>query len=202
MRISKTGNLTLILLILTPLSYVSPQVITNEQVVIEAARMGVEGNFKSSKFTSIGIEVSESEISGPVASGLTEGFRNLGINVVGNGKADSAVQHIDCDILGFEFKYQSGDSRGFLRKRKIKRGFKAVLKLTLLSARDSSVSEIKDINISYEDQIDSKLADLVKSRNIPALDPPFPSSGFKKIAEPVIVTAAVGALIYLFFANR
>jgi hypothetical protein len=185
-----------------PLSLVSSQVITNEQVVIEAGRSGVVDNSTALKFTDIVVEVSESEISRPVEIGLTEGFESLGINVVGNDRADSALQYVKCDILGFEFKYENGDSRGFLRKRMIRREFRAVLKLTFSDARNKSVSEIKDMNISYEDQINPALANLVKSRKISALAPPFPSSGMKKVVEPVIVTAAAGVLIYLFFANR
>lgn len=202
MRIAGIYNLLLITLILLPLSTVWPQVITNEQAVIGAARSGVEENFKSSRFASLAIDVLESEISRPVSIGLTEGFSSLGIDVVGNATADSALQYLECDVLGFEFKYENGDSRGFLRKRMLRRKFKAVIKMTFSDSRERSVSETRDINISYEDQINPALAELVKSRNIAALDPAFPSSGMKKIAEPIIVTAAVGALIYLFFANR
>lgn len=202
MRIAGITNLLLTTLILLLPSTVSPQVITNEQVVIGAARSGVEENYKSTRFASLAIDVAESEISRPVAIGLSEGFSQLGIDVVGNGTADSALQYLECDILGFEFKYENGDSRGFLRKRMLRRKFQAVIKMTFSDGPERSASETRDINISYEDQINPELAELVKSRNIAALDPAFPTSGMKKIAEPVIVTAAVGALIYLFFANR
>jgi len=202
LRTAGIYKLLFIALILLPLSTVRPQVVTNEQVVIGATKSGVEENFKSRQFASLAIDVLESEISRPVAIGLSEGFSRLGIDVVGNATADSALQNLECDILGFEFKYENGDSRGFLRKRMLRRKFNAVIKMTFSDSRGRSVSEIKDLNISYEDQINPELAELVKSRNIAALDPPFPSSGMKKFAEPVIVTAAVGALIYLFFANR
>jgi hypothetical protein len=177
-------------------------VVTNEQVVVRAARIGVENNFKSPEFGNIRIEVLDDEISRPIAIGLTEGFEILGVNVVGNDRVDNGVQDVECDVLGFEFKYENGDPRGFLRKRLIRRKFMAMLKLTFSSRHDKSIIEIRDITLSYEDQIDPELADLVKSRKIPALDPPFPTSGLKKVAEPVIVTAAVGVLVYLFFANR
>lgn len=202
MKKIKICSLFIIIISSLPLSTVSSQVITNEQAVIEACRNGVTDSSTTFEFTDIIIEVSESEISRPVEIGLTEGFKSLGINVVGNDRSDSALQYVKCDILGFEFKYKNGDSRGFLRKRMIRREFKAVLKLTFSNLRDKSVSEIRDFDISYEDQINPALANLIKSRTIPALDPPFPSSGMKRIAEPVIVTAAAGALIYLFFANR
>ncbi len=184
------------------LAPVEAQVVTNEQVVARATREGIESNFQSLEPGSISIKVLEDEISRPVAIGLSEGFKNLQISVVGNDGASDDVQNVECDVLGFEFRYENGDPRGFLRKRMIRRKFMAVLKLTFSNLRDNSISEIRDITISYEDQINPEWGDLVKSRKIPALDPPFPSSGLKKVVEPVIVTAAVGALIYLFFANR
>ncbi len=178
------------------------QIITNEQVVATAAREAVESNFQSLESGNIRIEVLDDEISRPVAIGLKEGFENLGFEVFANDAPSINVQYVECDVLGFEFKYENGDSRGFLRKRMIRRKFMAALKLTFSDKQDKSISEIKDITLSYEDQINPKWGDLVKSRKIAELDPPFPSSGMIKIAEPVIVTAAVGALIYLFFANR
>jgi len=191
----------LFLLLLWP-THIKAQVVTNEQVVVMAARIGVENNFKSPKFEIVSIEVLEDEISRPIAIGLSEGFENLGVNVVGNDRVVNSVQNVECDVLGFEFKYENGDPRGFLRKRMLRRKFMAILKLTFSNRQNKSISEIRDITISYEDQIDPELADLVKSRKIPALDPPFPSTGLKKVVEPVVVTAAVGVLVYLFFANR
>lgn len=180
----------------------SAEVITNEEVVIEAARMGIENYFTSPQFRSISLEVLEGEISRPIAAGIAEGFKNLGVNVVGNDKADSSVQYAECDVLGFDFEYGNGDSRGFLRKRMIKRDFEARLKFTLYTAGPGSISEIKDISLNYQDQINPDMINLVKSRTIASLDPPLPSSGMKKFIEPVIVTATVGALVFLFFANR
>jgi hypothetical protein len=180
----------------------SAQVITNEEVIIYAARSGIENNFGHPDFKSINIRVLEGEISRPVAAGIAEGFRNIGVNVIGNDYADSAVQYAECDVLGFDFAYGNGDSRGFLRKRMIKREFTAKLKFTLYDAGRRLISEIKDVSLKYEDQINPGLANLVKSRTIEALDPPSPSSGMKKFIEPVIVTATIGGLVFLFFANR
>jgi hypothetical protein len=178
------------------------QVITNEQAVANAAREGVLTNFQDLKPGNINIRVLDNDITRPVAIGLSEGFEGLGFVVFGNDESLNNVQYLECDILGFEFKYENGDSRGFLRKRMIRRKFIAALKLTFMKAEDKHISGIKDITISFEDQINPEWGDLVKSRKIPALDPPFPSSGLVRVVEPVIVTSAVGALVYLFFANR
>ncbi|UCC80156.1 MAG: hypothetical protein JSW64_02000 [Candidatus Zixiibacteriota bacterium] len=178
------------------------QILTNEQVVATAAREAVESNFQSMGSGNISIDVLDDEISRPIAIGLKEGFENLGFDVFANDAPSIDVQYVECDVHGFEFKYENGDSRGFLKKRMIRRKFLAALKLTFSDTQDRSISEIKDITLSYEDQINPEWRDLVKSRKIAELDPASPSSGMIKIAEPVIVTAAVGALIYLFFANR
>jgi hypothetical protein len=184
------------------LSAVNSEVITNEQAVVRAAREGVENNFQALDSGALSIDVVDDEISRPVEIGLAEGFENLGLHIVRNDDGPEEVQGVVCDVLGFEFKYENGESRGFLRKRKIKREFTAVLKLTFTNTVEKSIEGSRDITISFEDQINPEWADLVKSRKIPELDPPLPSSGLKQVAEPVIVTAAVGALIYLFFANR
>ncbi len=203
MRMSGRFNFIYLIIALAIFTFpASAQIISNEQAVILAARAGVDENFNNGAFEAVKIEVGESEISRPVAIGLAEGFENININVVGNAPADSSVKKIECDILGFDFKYENGDSRGFLQRRMIKRKFTAFLKVTVIDPEIMSVSEIKDITINYEDQINPELADLVKSRTIHALAPRFPSSGYKRVVEPVIVTGAVGSLIYLFFANR
>ena len=190
------------LIILSAFVITEGQVVTNEQVVIEASRKCVEENLVSAISGFVVIEVAENEISRPVEIGLSEGLEKLGVNVIGNDTASEDVQKIECDILGFDFKYKKGSSRGFLRKRMIRREFTAAIKLTFSNARNGSVSRFEDLTLQYEDQLSPDLIDLVKSRNIPALDPSPPSSNLKQFVEPVVVTAAVGALIYLFFANR
>lgn len=181
---------------------VDAQIISNEQAVILAAKSGIETAFSNDNFKAVQIKVAENEISRPVAIGIAEGFDLLNITVVGNDGAESDVKRIECDILGFDFKYLNGGSRGFLRSKMLKRKFTAFLKITIIDSDMMSVSVIKDITINYEDQIDPELSDLVKSRTIHALSPSFPSSGLKRIIEPVIITAAIGSMTYLFFANR
>ena len=190
----------IIILILFGVS-ASAEVITNEEVVIDAAADGVASNFADPGFKTVSIVVSDGDISDLVGTGLAEGFENIGVNVVGNDQPDSAVQYAECDVLGFDFRYRHGDSRGFLRKRMIKREFSARLKFTLYDSR-RSISEIRDMSLNYVDQIDPGLIDLVKSRSIEELDPPVPSSGMQRFIEPIVVTATVGGLVFLFFANR
>ena len=201
MKIRKTARF-IPFIILFAFVIAEGQVVTNEQAVIEASRKCVEENLVSAISGFAVVKVAENEISHPVEIGLTEGFEKLGINVIGNDTASGDVQQIECNILGFDFKYKKGSSRGFLRKKMIKREFTAAIKLTFSNTRNRSVSRFEDLTLHYEDQLSPDLIDLVKSRNIPALDPSPPSSNLKQFVEPVVVTAAVGALIYLFFANR
>jgi len=198
-------NRNIICLFILPLIFAfraDAQVISNEQAVILAASSGIESAFSKVNFKAVKIKVGENEISRPVAIGLSEGFDLLNVDVVGNDGAESDVKRIECDILGFDFKYVNGDSRGFLRSKMLKRKFKAFLKITIIDSDMMSVSKIKDLTIEYEDQINPELSDLVKSRTIHALSPSFPPSGLKRIIEPLIVTAAIGSMTYLFFANR
>ena len=84
----------------------------------------------------------------------------------------------------------------------IKREFASRLSITIIKSYEGRISSFEDIAVNYVDNIDPRFSDLVKSRDIPELAPDLPGSGWTKIAEPVVVTAAIGGLVYLFFANR
>lgn len=177
-------------------------VLTNEQIVSFAVKNAVEEEFAGVSYNSVQIQQKNSYISKPIMNGIIEAFKNIGVSVYVNSNNNSNSPLITYDIQGFSFRYLKGDSRGFLRNRMIKRNFNSHIKLIVEDARNGHIYEMKDIDINYSDQVDPKFADLIKSRNIPELSPNYPVSNFKRIVEPVVVTAAIGSLVYLFFANR
>lgn len=173
---------------------------TNEQVVIKAVSDAALKSGFFSGLSDVRIKTADTGISRPISSGLIESMRSAGISVrADDADAEVAVVY---DVLGFDFDYKRGGSRGFLRNPKIRRVFDARIRITSTSLMDGSILGVGDIEASYEDQIEPRFAELVKSPDIPELAPDLPGSGWAKIIEPVVVTAAVGGLVYLFFANR
>lgn len=181
-------------------SIAQKRIATNEQVVIESFR---EAALKSNCCADIGsmrLDVAESGLERPISSGLIEAFRSRGIAVV-SGAGESSVK-IGYNILGFDFAYKKGKSRGFMRKPMIKRVLEARIRMTVTRLMDGVIVGQEDIFAGYNGEIDPEAVNFVKSVDIPALAPNPPGSGWARIVEPIVVTAAVGGLVYLFFANR
>jgi hypothetical protein len=171
-------------------------------VVIESVRESIEDAMKNHKLDRIQMNMASSGIHRPVSSGIAEGLRSLGLEVFTGGKSGQSINNLSYDILGFDFDYGKGASRGFLRKPMIKREFAARLRITVSRSFEGTILSFDDIAVSYIDSIDPIYKDLVRSRDIPELAPELPGSRWTKIIEPVVVTAAIGGIVYLFFANR
>lgn len=178
------------------------QVLTNEQVVISAVREAAEKTMRDNGLDKIQIDMAKSGINRPISYGIADALRSLGVEVFAGGLSEEPINDLKYDVLGFDFDYRKGGSRGFLRKPMIKREFAARLRITISKSNAGRISSFEDIVVSYIDNIDPKFSDLVKSRDIPELAPDLPGSGWTKIVEPVVVTAAIGGIVYLFFANR
>ncbi len=178
------------------------QVLTNEQVVISAVREAAEKTMRDNGLDKIQMNMAKSGINRPISYGIADALRSLGVEVYAGGLSEEPVNNLKYDVLGFDFDYGKGVSRGFLRKPMIKREFAARLRITISKSNEGRISSFEDIAVSYIDNIDPRFSDLVKSRDIPELAPDLPGSGWTKIVEPVVVTAAIGGIVYLFFANR
>ncbi len=203
MKISINLIAALVSVVIWPIAASAQKMIlTNEQVVISSVREAAERTMRGQKFDRIQLTIAKSGIDRPVSNGIAEALRSLGAEVFVDAIAGESTNNLTYDVLGFDFDYEKGTSRGFLRKPMIKREFAARLRITMSRSVEGSILGFEEIAVSYVDNIDPRFADLVKSRDIPELAPDLPSSGWTKIAEPVIVTAAIGGLVYLFFANR
>jgi len=175
---------------------------TNEEVVISSVREAAEKTMRGYGLDKIQMNIAESGIDRPISNGIAEALGSLGVKVFAGGISGESTNSLNYDVLGFDFDYGKGASRGFLRKRMIKREFAARLRITISKSIEGPILSFEDVAVSYVDNIDPRFANLVKSRDIPELAPDLPGSGWTKIAEPVVVTAAIGGLVYLFFANR
>ncbi len=195
--------LAAITMIVWPISISAQKLIpTNEEVVISSVREAAEKTLRSHRLDKIQMDMAESGIDRPISNGIAEALRSLGVEVFAGGGSGESMNSLSYDVLGFDFDYGKGASRGFLRKPMIKREFAARLRITISKSIEGAILSLDDIGVSYVDDIEPRFADLVKSRDIPELAPDISGSNWTKIVEPVVVTAAVGGLVYLFFANR
>lgn len=175
---------------------------TNEQVVISSVREAVIESLKTESYRSMVLSLAEKGIERPVSNGIAEALRGLGVEVLGDGSGDDEVEKLAYDILGFDFSYEGGKSRGFLRKPMIRREFAAQIRIAVKAPPRDRIVYLNEIGVKYDDSIAPEFVDLARSRDIPELAPDPPGSGWIRFVEPAIVTGAVGALVYLFFANR
>jgi len=183
------------------ISYSQNEVLTNEEIVIKAVSQSVADNIADFSPGSIFINDDSVGIKRPVSKGIIDASSNNGFKVFINN--NQTVDYIAAyDILGFDFNYKNGNSRGFLKQSMVKRNLNALLKLTLKNRGSGEIKYSNDIAVKYEDEIDPDYLDYVASINIRELSPVKPASFVKRFAEPVIVTTAIGALVFLFFANR
>jgi hypothetical protein len=178
------------------------QIPTNEEVVISSVRAAVEEAMRGQGLDRIQMDMAKFGIDGPISNGIADALRSLGIQVFAGGANSVASNSLDYDLLGFDFDYRKGTSRGFFKKPMIRREFEARLRITVTESLKGSISSFEDVAVSYADDIDPRFANLVKSREIPELAPALPGWGWTKVVEPVVVTAAIGGIVYLFFANR
>ena len=175
---------------------------TNEQLVISSVRQAVMESLRTETYHRVGITLARTGIERAVSNGIAEALRDLGVEVLTDSSGNDDAETLDYDILGFDFTYERGKSRGFLRKPMIKRRFAAQLRIAIKEPPRDRIEYLNEIEVKFEDNIVPGYAGLARSRDIPELAPDPPGSGWVRFAEPVIVTGAVGALVYLFFANR
>jgi hypothetical protein len=175
---------------------------TNEQIVISSVQEAVIESLRTETFGRMVIPLAQSGIERPVSVGIAGALRDMGVEVLADGAGGDSAKRLSYDVLGFDFSYRRGDSRGFLRKPMIKREFAAQLRITVKAPPNGRIVFLNEIGVEYNDNIAPGFVELARSRDIPELAPDPPGSGWIRFVEPAIVTGAVGALVYLFFANR
>lgn len=180
---------------------VAGQVPTNEQFVTDAVYKAA-----SQLLDSLSLE------TGSFSIGQMDGIDELAVNGIrlaclghgwsnpdGETDPQDRLYMVNISFSALNFAYKKGKSRGFLKKSFIKRDFNGQVLIKIIKPGYSYVG-FRDISDS--DSIAPDQANYVASLRYNQLSPSLPGAGLKRILEPVTVTAAAGALIYLFFANR
>jgi len=133
-----------------------------------------------------------------IAEGLRDKYRQVFIDSI----PDDHYLGLTYGILGTDFKYSKGSSRGMFKSRRIKREFRLQLRINIKGSLDNAVLDSYDIPVNYRDEIEPSMQDYVRSRKLEELAPKDPGSGWSRYVEPALVISTVGVLVYLFFANR
>jgi hypothetical protein len=175
---------------------------TNEEVVVSAVKDQVEKNFGSDSVPALLVISGEKELELLVGGGIADAMRDKYPQVLLSSAPAPNADNLTFNIEGFDFSFHKGASRGFLKTHKINRRLQEQLRITIRNGIDGQVREMKELSISYSDTIDPAWAKYVSSPNIVELSPSAPVSSWSRYVEPGLVIAAVGALVYLFFANR
>lgn len=178
------------------------QPISNEQLVISSIKQAIVTEYPQAPGPMIQVMMGSGSLDSLIADGIADGLQARSAQVLLDGPRDAAWQGLRFDLLGFDFNYKKGDSRGFLRSRKIKRELNCQLRIITMNAVSGGLDDSRLLTVDFTDQIEPGMVRLVRSRAIPELAPDSPGSGWSKYLEPAVVVGSVGALVYLFFANR
>lgn len=203
MPINKSSLLlpaTIFLLLSGP--FAAGQTLSNERVVISAVRSAVDGGLSGDSTAAVRVVSDEEGLRGIFATGIAEGIMNKFSRVMIAPSPDTNSLNLFFEIYGFDFDYGKGGSRGFLRARRIRRQLGCELSITMKSGVDGTLLDIKRLAVSYGDEVEPSSVRVINSRHIPELAPEAPGSGWSRYAEPSLVIATVGVLVYMFFANR
>lgn len=105
-------------------------------------------------------------------------------------------------LTELEVSYPRAERENFLGKKFIVRQGKVAAFFYLVNATSGEVLwQNRGENVKF-DKIGADDLKKVENGNFSFLSGELPSGATKKYVEPAIVTAVVGGLIYLFFANR
>lgn len=179
-------------------SFASPA--SNEQILINSTAAKVESSFSEVMTGGLSIVTDTTGLGGLISAGIAEGLKGRYDTILLAAGPVTIGPNLYFDLLGFNLDYKKGASRGFLRGRKIRREMLCELRINI---RDGGLlRDARNVTVYYNDEIERADIRFVNSRDIPALAPEPPGSSWSRYAEPALVVGSVGALVYLFFANR
>jgi hypothetical protein len=175
---------------------------TNEQLVVSAVKEEIDKSLSKDSASVLMVISGKKELEVLIGGAIADAMRSKYPQVLMDSTPSPNADNLTFDIQGFDFSFHKGASRGFLKAHKIRRQLQAQLRITISSGLDRQLRDMKDIEFYRSDTIEPVWAKYVSSRNIAELSPQAPASSWSRFVEPTLVIAAVGALVYLFFANR
>ncbi len=135
-----------------------------------------------------------------IIDGVKSGAISAGLKVMSvDNQFNTGFYYANVTLSSFDFSYENGDSRGFLKQSYIRRDLSGQM---LVNITNDDFNYLGYRNFSGSDQVSPDMVNYISSVRYNQLAPDPPGDGFKKYLEPLAVTATVGGLIYLFFINR
>ena len=127
------------------------------------------------------------------------------VSLIGN--FDSVSVHPDSRnlfyrIIDLKLEYPEIKSRGFLKETLVTRKAYLNLSFQLTEGNGGKIIWSKREVKEYSDVIKKGMFKILNNPAYPFLSPSLPESSLSKYLEAALVTAVVGGLVYLFFANR
>lgn len=176
--------------------------VSNEQVVIMATAHNIDSAFTRVMPQEMNIVADSGGMNSLISFGIAEGLRGKYDRITISRAPDTSASNLDFDLLGFAMDYGLGSSRGFLKGRRIRRELRCELRINIRDGKGGALREARSLAITHVDEIERSDIGFVNSRDISELAPQAPESSWSRYAEPSLVVASVGVLVYLFFANR
>lgn len=191
-----------LILIVAFVSIAFSQPLSNEQIVISSVKVAVSNAVTGDSNYTLQVAVKAGEIERLVGDGIYDALVEKYRKPVYLTPLDSQMVTVNYDVQGIDFSYKKGASRGLLKGHKIARDFRCQLRINIQRGSSLESRDYHDIAVKFHDEIEPSDLNFVNSRRIPELAPAAPGSGWSRFAEPALVIASVGTLVYLFFANR
>jgi len=128
-------------------------------------------------------------------------LRKKGEVGIGKEKIKEEDLSLSFRVIKLSLEYPEIKRKKFLGKSWVRREAQILLSFKLSDHQGevlwSKKGEGKDSDLVKMDQIAA-----LNNKHYTFLSPEVPESSWGKLVEPAVVTAVVGALVYLFFANR
>jgi hypothetical protein len=105
-------------------------------------------------------------------------------------------------IIDLKLDYPEAYRKGFLKEKLVTR--RAVINLSLREEEPTTgkVIWLKRGRLEKTDVVRKSVIKSLNNQSYPFLSPSLPGDPLNKYLEPALLTAVVGGVIYLFFANR
>jgi len=139
-------------------------------------------------------ELSSFLISSGYSVSLSRNFDSVSV--------DPESRNLFYRIIDLKLEYPEIKSRGFLKEKSVTRKAHLNLSFQLTEGNRGKIIWNKRGVKEYSDVIKKGMFKKLNNPAYPFLSPSLPESSLSKYLEPALVTAVVGGLVYLFFANR
>ncbi len=140
---------------------------------------------------------------------LTEKLTHMGLSVHVTAEGDtlsdptvSSAPVLEYSVLDLKVTYPSGGRRYYFGRKELRRLVWVDIHLRMLEMPDEAIQWAGGGERSYRDVVPFSLLKSLKTEGFSFTEAESEDRKWDRILEPVIATAIVGGLIYLFYSNK